>query len=165
MPMIFKEEDLAPEQGWSVFANAAFLMRPNFVFGHPEAANRLQVRYYRRDEDGALVGKAWYGPQSEGPPGHAHGGSMAALLDDLMGTSAWIKGMMVVAANIKIDFRNRLPLGSIVKFDASVNRVDGRKVFTRGAITDLSGKPYAEGEGLFIALKPEQFRNFSAPMA
>jgi hypothetical protein len=29
------------------------------------------VRYFRRDADGALVGKAWYGKGAAGPPGHA----------------------------------------------------------------------------------------------
>ena len=63
----------------------------SFVSGEPDG-DRLRVCYYRRDRDGALVGKIWFGPGAEGPPGHAHGGSMAAVLDEAMGAGAWLAG-------------------------------------------------------------------------
>lgn len=167
MPAEFREEDLAPEAGWTRFPQPAMLMRANFVFGHAGDDNRLRVRYYRPEGDSPLgvVGKAWFGAHAEGPPGHAHGGSMAALLDDLMGTCAWVAGHMVVAANIRIDFRRPLPLGSVVRLEARVEKADGKKIHTRGRILDPDGAPFSEGQGLFIAIGPERFRQFSAPMA
>lgn len=79
----------------------------SFVSGEP-SGDRLRVRYYRRERDRALVGKIWFGPGAEGPPGHAHGGSMAAVLDEAMGAGAWLAGHAVVAAKLTINFRRML---------------------------------------------------------
>lgn len=128
----------------------------SFVSGEPDG-DRLRVCYYRRDRDGALVGKIWFGPGAEGPPGHAHGGSMAAVLDEAMGAGAWLAGHAVVAAKLTIDFRRMLPLENEVLLETWVAQVDGRKVTTRGRLFDRGGEPYAEGEGLFIAIEAERF--------
>lgn len=149
------------EEGWeSLPRNEWMTVVPNFVSGDPEG-HRLRVRYYRRKTDNALVGRVWFGPGAEGPPGHAHGGSMAAVLDEVMGTAGWLNGSMVVAASIKIDFRNKLRLGSVISFEAWVDRVDGRKVFTKGRLVSDKGVTVAESEGLFIKLRPEQTRDLS----
>lgn len=123
----------------------------SFVSGEPHG-DRLRVRYFKRSRDGALVGKIWFGPGAEGPPGHAHGGSMAAVLDEAMGAGAWMAGFPVVAAKLSVDFRRMLPLDTEVLLETWVDRVDGRKVTTRGRLFARSGEEYATGEGLFIAV-------------
>ncbi len=128
----------------------------SFVSGEP-SGDRLRVRYYRRERDRALVGKIWFGPGAEGPPGHAHGGSMAAVLDEAMGVGAWRAGHAVVAAKLTINFRRMLPLENEVLLETWVERVDGKKVMTRGRIFDQDGETYAEGEGLFILIGVERF--------
>lgn len=128
----------------------------SFVSGEP-SGDRLRVRYFRRERDGALVGKIWFGPGTEGPPGHAHGGSMAAVLDEAMGAAAWMAGHTVVAAKLTINFRRMLPLENEALLETWVDQVDGKKVTTRGRLFGQDGEPYAEGEGLFIVLEAEQF--------
>jgi len=128
----------------------------SFVSGEP-SGDRLRVRYFRRERDGALVGKIWFGPGTEGPPGHAHGGSMAAVLDEAMGAAAWMAGHAVVAAKLTVEFRRMLPLGNEVLLEVWIDRVEGRKVITRGRLFGQDGEPYAEGEGLFIVLEAERF--------
>ncbi len=152
---------LEPEPGWERFKDSSWHHWPTFVNGTP-GDGRLEVRYYRRTEDGALAGKIWFGPGAEGPPGHAHGGSMAALLDDAMGTAGWISGHPVVAANISIDFRSRLPLKSVVTLEAWVERTDGRKVYTKGRLLSADGEVHAEGTGLFIQMSAESFGKFAS---
>lgn len=128
----------------------------SFVSGEPNG-DRLRVRYYRRERDGALVGKVWFGPGAEGPPGHAHGGSMAAVLDEAMGAAAWMAGHTVVAARLTVNFRRMLPLGTEALLESSVDGVDGKKVKMRGRLFGPDGQPYAEGDGLFIVLVAERF--------
>lgn len=128
----------------------------SFVSGEPNG-DRLRVRYFRRVRDGALVAKIWFGPDAEGPPGHAHGGSMAAVLDEAMGAAAWMAGHHVLAASLTTEFRRMLPLGTVALLEAWVDRVDGRKVKTRGRLFGRGGELHAEGEGLFIVLEPERF--------
>ncbi|MGQ0505961.1 MAG: PaaI family thioesterase [Myxococcaceae bacterium] len=128
----------------------------SFVSGDPNG-DRLRVSYFRRGQDAALVGKIWFGPGAEGPPGHAHGGSMAAVLDEAMGAAAWMAGHTVVAAKLTTNFRRMLPLGSEVLLETWVEPIDGKKVRTRGRLFGQDGEAFAEGEGLFIVLEAERF--------
>lgn len=152
--------DLSPEPGWS--PPGPLLSRiygpqrkvPSFVSGEPEG-DRIRVAYYRRDDDGALVGKAWFGPGCEGPPRHAHGGSMSALMDEVLGFAGWEAGHPVMAAQLVVDFRNLLPLGIVTRFEGHVESVAGRKVRTRGRLWDGDSTVFAEATGLFLIVRPE----------
>lgn len=157
MSTSFTEPSLSREPGWSDL-NFPFAagFGPCYVSGDHDG-RRLRVRYFRRDEDGALVGKAWFGPGTEGPPGHAHGGSVSALLDEAMGFSAWLAGHMVLAAQLTINFRQMLPLGSEVRLEAWVEVVNGRKVTTRGRLVSPDGLEFADGGALFLKLDAERF--------
>jgi len=153
--------DLSPLKDWSEVP----ALEPRgglrtFVSGDLNS-DLLRVRYFRRDSDGALVGKVWFGPKAEGPPGHAHGGSMAAVLDEAMGGAAWMAGHPVVAAQITTKFRQMMPLKTIVFLEAWVTKVTGRKVRTRGRLCDQNGNSFSEGEGLFIQLDPNLLENLS----
>lgn len=130
-----------------------------FVSGEP-CGNRLRVAYFLRESDRVLCAKAWFGWSAEGPPGHAHGGSVSAVLDESMGIAAWMAGHPVVAATLLIAFRSKLPLGTDATVEARVESVDGRKITTRARIFDpASKKLFAEGEGLFIKQPLESFGN------
>ncbi len=148
---------VVPEPGWQPIEPLRLEGgRGSFVSGNPEG-DRLRVRYFRRPEDRRLVGRAWFGPGAEGPPGHAHGGSIAAVLDEAMGAAAWIEGHIVVAVRLDTGFRRMLPLGTDATLEAWVDRVDGRKVWTHGRLLDAGGEPFAEADALFVKLDPVRF--------
>ena len=138
--------DFSPPPGWS-------LLDPvpprSFVSSDPDGI-RLRVRYYYRGTD--LLTKVWFGPEAEGPPGHAHGGAMAAVLDEAMGFAAWIAGHPVVAARLTTDFRRMLPLGTVCTVETEVGAVERQKVQVRGRIIGADGAVHAEGEALFVHL-------------
>ena len=138
--------------------------RGSFVSGEPEG-DRLRVRYFRRAGDRVLVGRAWFGPGTSGPPGHAHGGSLAAVLDEAMGAAAWLSGHLVVAVRLTLDFRRMLPLGTDALLEAWVEGIDGRKVRTRGRLFDEAGADFAQAEGLFVTLDPARFGDLIARAA
>lgn len=129
--------------------------RGSFVSGEP-AEGRLRVSYFRRPEDDRLVGRAWFGAGAEGPPGHAHGGAMAAVLDEAMGSCGWLAGYPVVAAHIEADFKRMLPLGTDARLEAWVERIEGRKVFIQGLLADEEGDLFASSRGVFVILRPER---------
>lgn len=130
--------------------------RGSFVSGDPEG-DRLRVRYFRRAGDDRLVGRAWFGPGAQGPPGHAHGGSMAAVLDEAMGAAAWMHGHLVVAVSLDTRFRQMLPLGTDTTLEAWVEKVEGRKVWMAAVIRSPTGEIFADGRALFVKLDPERF--------
>ncbi len=129
----------------------------SFLAGPHAGDDIIRLRWYVREADGALVGRVWYGPGAQGPPGHAHGGSMAAVLDEALGSSCWVAGHPVVAAELNTSFRNMLPLDTVVTAEAWVERVDGRKIYPKGHIIGDDGTVFAEATGLFIEMKPEAF--------
>ena len=131
--------------------------RGSFVSRDPEG-DRLRVSYFLRDSDQRLVGRAWFGPGAQGPPGQAHGGSMASVLDEAMGAAAWIAGHLVVAVQLNTSFRKMLPLGTDALMEAWVERIEGRKVYTRGRLLDEQGEPFAEAEAIFLELDASRFR-------
>ncbi len=149
-------QHLEPEAGWAELdMGGPRNTQGSFVSGEPEG-QRLRVRYYRRLADGALVGKVWFGPGALGPPGHAHGGSMAAVLDEAMGLAAWVAGHRVVAARLEMDFKNMMPLGTVATMQVTIDRVEGRKVHMAGVLCSRDGTVFAQSRGLFIQLSAEK---------
>ena len=146
--------DLNGEPDWVPF-DAPSLVGTSlrFVSGEPDG-DRYRVRYYRNPEQ-KLRARIWFGPETEGPPGHAHGGSMAAVLDEVLGLAAWAAGHAIVVGNLNVNFRNPLPLEQIVTVESEVISVEGRKVMVHGQI--CSGETiFAKAECLCITL-PDNF--------
>lgn len=151
---------LVVPDGWTRFSPFPITETTlSFVSG-ANALSRFRVAYFRRDEDDHVVGRAWFGPDAEGPPGHAHGGAMSAVLDEVLGGAAWAAGHPVVVGRLAVDFRAMIPIGTDTFFDAWVDKVAGRKVYTRGWLKGDDGTLYAEGEALCVMLTVEHFERF-----
>jgi len=153
------EESMAGEPAWTpIDMPMSSSGGSSFVEGEPDG-RRLRIRQYVRESDRRLFARIWFGPDAEGPPRHAHGGSMAAVLDHTMGVGAWVAGYPVVAATITINFHRKLPLGLVALAETWVDRVDGRKVHTVGRLyhEDVEA-PFATGTGIFIVQNLDSFK-------
>lgn len=141
---------LVPEPDWHrINIPTSFGDGQNFVSGEP-SGTRLRVAYYRREADGVLCGKAWFGQAAEGPPGHAHGGSIAAVLDEAMGLAAWISGFPVVTFSLNVYFKSPIPLGSDSNLEAWVEWSEGSCVQTFGRIyCPVQNKVFARSQAKF----------------
>ena len=133
--------------------------RESFVSGGP-GTHRLRVVYFKRTGHDGLYGRAWFGPDTQGPPGHAHGGAVSAVMDEALGAVAWAEGHPVVVARLSVDFRAMVPLGTDAVFESRVVSVHGRKVTTRGRLTTPDGLLLAEGEALCVKLADEHYEKF-----
>ena len=147
-----------PEAGWE----------PVVPFPSPEGTflhegDRVRIAYFRKPNEPELYAKAWFGVKTMGPPGHVHGGAMAAALDEAMGAVCWMNSHRVVAATITVKFLAMLPIETETILEASIARLDGRKVSTRSSLTDPKGQKVAEAEGLFIILKDQTLRALERP--
>lgn len=139
-----------PETGWE----------PVVPFPSPEGTflhegDRVRLAYFRKPNEPQLYAKAWFGKKTMGPPGHVHGGAMAAALDEAMGAVCWMNDHKTVAATISVTFLAMLPIETETILESRIERVEGRKIYTRSSLTDPSGRKVADGEGLFIVLKTE----------
>lgn len=105
-------------------------------------------------EFGAVTGDAVFTELFEGPPGHCHGGFVAAAFDEVLGMAQSLTGRPGMTGKLSITYRSPTPLGVSIRFLGWVERVDGRKIFTKG--TAHNGETLcAEAEGLFLSMPAE----------
>lgn len=110
-----------------------------------------------RAEGDRVLGTGSFGLQYEGPPGHVHGGFVAAALDELLGMAQTLSGKPGMTGTLTVRYRRPTPLHRELTFTAWVNRVEGRKIFTEGTIH--AGETLcAEAEGIFISTDFEAMR-------
>jgi acyl-coenzyme A thioesterase PaaI-like protein len=114
------------------------------------SADRLDVRYFVDLDGQRLHGIATFGSHAEGPPGHAHGGAIASLIDDAMGTTAWTAGHRVVTLSMTVNLRSFVPLHVPVRVECSVASVEGRKVHVACRIVTPPESVHADATGLFL---------------
>ena len=146
--------DLGGDAGWVPFDAPSLVGESlRFVSGDPDG-NRFRVRYYK-DNEQHLHARIWFGPETGGPPGHAHGGSVAAVMDEALGLAAWAVGYPVVVGNLNVSFRSMLPLEKVVTMQSRVISAKGRKVLVHGRIF-CGETTYAEGECLCITIPHTQ---------
>jgi acyl-coenzyme A thioesterase PaaI-like protein len=132
----------------------------SFVSGDPHG-DRIRVRYFKTRDKDVLMGRIWFGPGAEGPPGHTHGGAQAAAIDEICGGAVWAHGYKVVALNLETDFGTFVPLNTELVLHGSITRREGRKIFTEGRIEDLNGRVLSKGRVLFLELNEEQIAKLS----
>lgn len=142
--------DLSGEPGWTEFDAPSLVGESlRFVSGEP-TGDRFRVKYFR-DTKLHLHARIWFGPETEGPPGHAHGGSIAAVMDEALGLAAWAAGYPIVVGNLNVSFRNLLPLKKVVTLESEVVSAEGRKILVHGRLF-CGDTLFAEGQCLCITL-------------
>lgn len=106
---------------------------------------RLEVR------DGAVHGSARFGAAYEGPPSSVHGGYIAAAFDEVLGMAQSLSGSSGMTGTLEVRYRRPTPLHTDLRFHATLDRHDGRKLFTSGRL--YAGEELtAEAKGLFITV-------------
>ena len=111
----------------------------------------------RKTEDGRIQGWARFARFHLGRNGAVHGGALGMLFDSVLGlaSSVLTGDRYQRTAYLKIDYRRIVPIEKELQFDAGVDRVDGRKIFVSGRLSD-GDTLLTEAEALFVRLKPGQ---------
>ena len=151
--------ELAPEEGWDNTVAFGNSRHRSFVSGFPES-KRIRIAYYKRVSDGYLMGKVWFGPETQGPPGHVHGGAQAAVLDESMGGAAWMAGFPVVAAEIRVRFKTMMKMGQTYRVEAWVSAHEGRRITVEARLFD-DQHVYSDSQGTFIVLPEDRLKQLS----
>jgi acyl-coenzyme A thioesterase PaaI-like protein len=110
--------------------------------------------------DGKIIMHMQFGSAYEGPPGSVHGGVVAAAFDEVLGMTQSLSGEPGMTGTLTVKYRRPTPLHRDLRFEGTLDRVEGRKIFTTGrcfAGADLT----AEAEGLFIRV---DFQRIAAMM-
>ena len=101
--------------------------------------------------DDQVAGTVTCGSAYEGPPGHVHGGFIAAMFDDLLGLAQGLSGHHGMTGRLTIHYRSPTPLHTELTLRGWLERADGRKIVCRGTM-HAGDVLCAEAEGLFITV-------------
>jgi len=146
--------------GFSEVANAGdvagfFDMSPLIGLSNPMAPP-IELRV----DGGTVHGKVTFGAAYEGPPGHLHGGFVAAAFDEVLGFTQSLSGSPGMTGTLTIRYRKPTPLYTELRFEATIVRTEGRKIFTEGRV--YAGELLtAEAEGLFISVDLTRMRQLA----
>ncbi len=112
--------------------------------------------------DGDVVrGTVTFGAAYEGPPGHVHGGFIAATFDEVLGFAQSMTGHPGMTGTLTVRYRKPTPLHRELTLDGRVERVEGRKIFTTGRMC-VGDVMTAEAEGTFITVDFAKMHAFAA---
>lgn len=115
------------------------------------AANPLAPPVRLEIRDGAVHGTARFGAAYEGPPSSVHGGYVAAAFDEVLGMAQSLSGSSGMTGTLEIKYRRPTPLHTDLRFHATLDRHEGRKLFTSGRLY-AGDELTAEAKGLFITV-------------
>ena len=132
-------------------------MQKNYCFAcgknNPEGM-RLNFTY---DEDrDCFVCRFRLGKRYTGPPGHAHGGIIATILDEAMGKVNKLRHVVALTSEITVKYLRPVPLNKSLRVESSEVSVKGRRHINQAEILNQKGEVLASSRGLFIAIDPHK---------
>lgn len=117
----------------------------------------LPPYFIDEETDDRLTGRVTFTRFYLGGNGAAHGGAHPLLFDDVLGrVMNHHQPSVARTAYLKVNYRRITPLDVELHFDASRDRVDGRKRYGSARLFDASGALLSDAEGLFLQLLPGQ---------
>lgn len=91
----------------------------------------------------------------QGAPGLAHGGALATVMDELLGSCLWLLHTYSVTAHLEVDFVRPVPVGTALALFAEGVKVEGRKFYARGEarLDSAEGDVCLRAVGLFVKIR------------
>jgi acyl-coenzyme A thioesterase PaaI-like protein len=109
------------------------------------------------DPDDRVVSATFsFGNAYEGAPGCAHGGFVAAVLDEALGMACIFSGGPAMTGEITIRYVSPTPINTPLRVEARYDRRDGRKIYTSGTI-HAGDVLVARSHGVFISIDFSRF--------
>ncbi|MBW3669380.1 MAG: PaaI family thioesterase [Actinobacteria bacterium] len=140
------------------FAEAANSGDPHAFFDNsPQIgrANPLAPPIVVHVEDDLVVGRVRFGSAYEGPPGCVHGGHVAAAFDEVLGMAQSLTGQPGMTGTLTVRYRRPTPLFTDLRYEARVERIEGRKIFTVGR-SFHGDELTAEADAVFVRINFER---------
>lgn len=139
----------------------SFLDRSPFMGAMNPLSMPLRMSIVSNDDDKTVEGRVVFTMPYEGPPGHVHGGFIAAAFDEVLGMTQSLTGRPGMTGNLSIDYRKPTPLYQELLFRGEVVGVDGRRIYTRATL-HCGDTLCAEATGLFLSMRKEVLDRFLA---
>jgi uncharacterized protein (TIGR00369 family) len=132
-------------------------LQKNFCFAcgknNPEG---MRLRFNYDEERDRFVCRFRLGKRYTGPPGHAHGGIIATVLDEAMGKVNKLRHVIALTSTITVDYLKPVPLNQPLRVESREVRVQGRYHTNAAEILNQEDEVLARSKGLFIAIDPHK---------
>ena len=112
----------------------------------------MQLKFYLDEESRVAFCKFKLAPRYQGPPGHAHGGIIATILDEAMGKVNKLHSVVALTKSMTVSYLKPVPLGKRLNVSAREQRVEGREHTNIAEIGNEKGEILARSVGTFIAV-------------
>jgi hypothetical protein len=121
--------------------------------GHP----LLPPYVIEHETESTLTARVTFTRYFLGGNGAAHGGAQPLLFDDMLGRVVNRHGIGVArTAFLTVNYRKITPIDEELRAEVSVDRIEGRKRWCSGRLTDSAEEVLADVEALFVQLLPGQ---------
>ena len=92
----------------------------------------------------------------QGPPGHAHGGIIATVLDEAMGKVNRLRSLVALTSQMRVEYLRPVPLGKPLIVESREIRKRGRRLIHAAELRNAKGQVLARSRGTFVAIDPEK---------
>jgi acyl-coenzyme A thioesterase PaaI-like protein len=104
-----------------------------------------------------------FSDKHEGAPGIAHGGAVAALVDDVCGFSLFVIQKPAVTRKLEVEYLRPVLVGVEYDVVARVDRTERRKISVSCVGTAPDGTPTFRGNALFVIVDLSHFDVVNRP--
>ncbi len=88
----------------------------------------------------------------QGPPGHAHGGIIATILDEAMGKVNKLRNVLALTKSMNVEYLKPVPLDKQITVNAGEKQVVGREHTNFAEIVNEEGQVLARSTGVFVVV-------------
>jgi len=128
-------------------------------------ANRTGLRLrFLVDAERNVVCRVRLARRFAGPPGHAHGGIIATLLDEAMSKANRARDILAMTRHLEVNYLRPVPLATQLTLTARHVETHGRRHRCEAQIADAAGQVFATGKAVFVAVEPDHFARKHAAM-
>jgi acyl-coenzyme A thioesterase PaaI-like protein len=100
--------------------------------------------------DGGVEGRFFVKQDHQGPPGYAHGGVIAAALDEAMALLVFERGTLAMTGRLEIDLVAPAPVGTFIRVSARLEEESGRSLRLAAEAAGGDGRRLAAAKGTFV---------------
>jgi acyl-coenzyme A thioesterase PaaI-like protein len=148
-------EDAAPNSGADEEPLVELPSHYNRCFGcgqdHPTGLH-MHVRGSKNRVEGSFLVTEHH----QGAPGLAHGGVIAAAVDEAMGFLIYLLAAPAVTGKLEVNYRKPVPVGSKLELVTWVERIEDRKIYANLTGT-IDGVVHVEASSIYIKVGVDHF--------
>ena len=128
-------------------------MKRNFCYiCGPDNPEGMRLKFSIDPKDPVVRGTFSLAYRYQGPPSSAHGGVIAAVVDEAMGKLNRVEGIVGVTAEMTVEYLRPVPLGRKIVVEARPSEHRGRNYWRECTIHDSKGKLLVRGRGRFVKI-------------